>query len=265
MQLIIAIMLGLVQGITEFIPVSSSGHLILIGHWLHFQYSGLAFDTALDVGTLLALGLFFAKDFARIAHDMVMGGSKRRLGWLLVAATIPGVAVGVLVEKYAETIFRSDFLVAANLVWVGVLMWVVDKWSDSKFNLDDINLPRALTVGVAQALALIPGVSRSGITISAGRMIGIDRVSATKFSFLLSAPIIAGATLKILVSSSGFQAMSAAPVYYLAGILSAFISGYLSIKFLLKFLARHGLAVFAGYRVIVGAVIIILMGLNNVI
>jgi undecaprenyl-diphosphatase len=260
-QVVNAIILGLVQGLTEFIPVSSSGHLILVGHFLHFQYSGLAFDTAMDVGTLLALLMFFARDFWDLIHDVVVGGPKRKLGWLIVAATVPGVIAGVLIQHEVETVFRSTQLVAVNLIWVGVLMWLVDRWAKRTRDIEDINLPRALAVGLAQAMALIPGVSRSGITITTGRALGLDRIAATRFSFLLSAPIIAGATLKVMLGGEALSQMAAAPGLYAAGILAALISGYLSIKFLISYLSKHGLAVFAAYRVAVG-VVILMIGLK---
>ncbi len=261
MQLIDSIILGLTQGLTEFIPVSSSGHLILVGHFLNFQYSGLAFDTALDVGTLIALYAFFARDFWEIGRDFVLGGPKRRLGLYLILATIPGVIAGVLVQHYAETVFRDGRLVAINLIWVGIVMYLVDKFSWSKLNLGNVSLPRVMTVGLAQALALVPGVSRSGITITTSRALGFDRVSATRLSFLLSAPIITGATLKVLAEPSNLQQMGAAPWLYAAGIVSAAVSGFLAIKFLLQYLSKHGLALFAAYRVAVG-VLILIVGLR---
>lgn len=261
MQIVFAIILGLIQGATEFIPVSSSGHLILAGQLMHFSYSGLAFDTALDVGTLVALYLFFAGDFIEVIKDVIKGGPKRRLGWLLAAATVPGVVVGILIQHAAETTFRSPQLVAFNLIWVGVLMWLVDAKSKDDKGIFDIRLPQALTVGIAQALALVPGVSRSGITITAGRALGLDRVSATRFSFLLSVPIITGATLKVLVSGDSVQQMTTMPELYAAGILAAFVSGYLAIKFLISYLSKHGLGLFAGYRIAVG-LIILAMGIN---
>jgi undecaprenyl-diphosphatase len=257
-QVVNAIILGLVQGLTEFIPVSSSGHLILVGHFLHFQYSGLAFDTAMDVGTLLALYIFFARDFWELARDVVLGGPKRKLGWLIIAATIPGVIAGVLIQHEVETVFRSAQIVAINLIWVGIVMWIVDRWAKQSRGMADINLPRALAVGIAQAVALIPGVSRSGITITTGRALGLDRVSATRFSFLLSAPIITGATLKVMLGGEALSQMALAPGLYAAGILAALVSGYLSIKFLIGYLSKHGLAVFAAYRVVVGLVIIMI-------
>lgn len=256
MQLLEAILLGLTQGLTEFIPVSSSGHLILVGHFLGFQYSGLAFDTALDIGTLAALYAFFAKDLWAIARDTLFGGEKRRLGLVLLAATIPGVVVGVLIQHAAETVFRDARLVAINLIWVGILMYAVDRWSKERLGVKDASLGRMLVVGTAQALALVPGVSRSGITITAGRALGFDRVSATRLSFLLSAPIITGATLKVVLGSGNLNQMAEAPGLYIAGILAAAVSGYAAIKFLLNYLSKHGLAVFAIYRVVVGLIIL---------
>jgi undecaprenyl-diphosphatase len=261
MQLIDAIILGLTQGLTEFIPVSSSGHLILVGHFLNFQYSGLAFDTALDIGTLAALYLFFAKDIYELAHDFLFGGPHRRLAWYLIIGTIPAVIAGVLVEHAAETVFRDARLVALNLIWVGVLMYVVDRYFRRDRDIDHVTAPRALAVGAAQALALVPGTSRSGITITAGRAMGLNRVAATRFSFLLSAPVITGATLKVLASHDTLHQMAQVPGLYIAGILTAFVSGYFAIKFLIRYLSRHGLGVFALYRIAVG-VIILAIGLR---
>ena len=258
MQLLDAIILGLVQGFTEFIPVSSSGHLIIVGHFLNFQYSGLAFDTALDIGTLVALYLFFAKDFYELGHDLVVGGPKRKLAIYILLATIPGILAGVLIQHYAETVFRSSRLVAVNLIWVGIVMYLIDRYSKLDKQLGDFKLPQALAVGIAQAVALIPGISRSGITIITGRALGFDRVAATRFSFLLSAPIITGATLKVLVKSENLHALSSEPLIYAAGITAAFVSGWFSIKFLIDYLSRHGLGIFAAYRILVGILILVL-------
>jgi undecaprenyl-diphosphatase len=258
MQLIDAILLGLTQGLTEFIPVSSSGHLILVGHFLHFQYSGLAFDTALDIGTLLALYLFFARDFIELGRDFVLGGPKRKLAAYILVATIPAVVAGVLMQHAAETVFRDSRLVAFNLIWVGVMMYLVDRYSRLGKHIEAMTMGRAVSVGVAQALALVPGVSRSGITITASRSLGFDRVTATRFSFLLSAPVITGATLKVLVSGDNLHEMLSLPLLYGAGILAAFASGYAAIKFLLRYLAKHGLGAFAVYRVAVGVVLLVI-------
>ncbi len=252
-----AIILGLTQGLTEFIPVSSSGHLIVVGQFLQFPYSGLAFDMALDLGTLLALYLFFAKDFFGLIRDFVMGGPHRRLAIYLVVATLPAVAAGFLLQGLAETTFRSSQLVAINLIWVGVVMWLVDRSFRHDLGMGSITLPKALSVGIAQSLALVPGVSRSGATITAGRLLGLDRVTATRFSFLLSAPVITGATLKVLVSGSSVSQMSAAPTLYLVGILASFVSGLLAIKFLINYLGHHNLSIFAFYRIGLGLIILV--------
>jgi undecaprenyl-diphosphatase len=257
MQVVQAIILGLVQGFTEFIPVSSSGHLIIIGHYLGFEYSGLAFDVALDIGTLLALALVFARDFWQLGHDAIWGGPQRRLAWFIAAATVPAVVAGMWLQELAKEEFRSTGLVATNLIVVGVLMWVVDRWCRHDRGLASITLPRALGVGVAQALALVPGVSRSGITITAGRLFGLDRVTATRFSFLLSGPVILGATVKVLVEGDSIAQMASAPWLYVAGIAAAFASGYVAIRFLLGYLARHGLALFAGYRIALGLLLLV--------
>jgi undecaprenyl-diphosphatase len=256
MQLLDAILLGLTQGLTEFIPVSSSGHLILVGHFLHFQYSGLAFDTALDIGTLAALYLFFARDFYQLGHDLILGGPHRKLAWYILLGTVPAVVAGVLVEKLAETTFRHGPVVAISLIWVGIVMFFVDRYAQQRRDIEHVTWPRALAIGAAQAVALIPGTSRSGITITASRAMGFDRVSATRFSFLLSAPVITGATLKVLAHKETVHQMLSVPVLYGAGILAAFVSGYLSIRFLLQYLSKHGLGVFAVYRIVLGVIIL---------
>lgn len=257
MEILQAIILGLVQGFTEFIPISSSGHLILVGNFLHFSYSGLAFDTALNIGTLAALFAFFWKDFWNLAHDFIMGGKDRKLAGYIIVATIPAVVFGLLVQDLAETVFRSNVLVAFNLIWVAVLMLVIDRLPQITKKVQDIKLPQAVIVGFAQALALIPGTSRSGITITAGRALRLDRVTATRFSFLLSAPVITGATLKLILSDNTLSNMTHMPSLYIGGILGAFMAGYFSIKFLINYLSKNGLAIFAYYRIVVGILILL--------
>lgn len=259
MELVKAFIMGLVQGLTEFIPVSSSGHLILFDKWLGFN-GGLTFDLALHIGTLLALFLFFGRDFYNLATGIFRPGKDRWLALMIILGTIPGVIAGVLLESYAETVFRSVQLVAVNLMLVAVLMLVIDKFSKKDLKIESITPKRALLIGAAQALALIPGVSRSGITIVAGLAAGFDRVTATRFSFLLSAPIITGATLKVLLDGDSFQQIGSEPALFLVGIVASFISGYVAIGFLLKYLANHGLAVFAYYRLALGAFILLSVG-----
>lgn len=258
MELMKAIILGLTQGLTEFIPVSSSGHLILVGHALDFKHSSLGFDTALDIGTLAALLVFFRRDIGDLITGLVRKTEHTAIAWMMVLATIPGVLAGVALQHAAETVFRSDSVVAMNLIIIAFVMLAADHLARQKYKLSDMTVGRSLSIGIAQALALVPGVSRSGITISAGMLAGFDRVSATRFSFLLSAPIIAGATLKVIISPENWSQLTAEPLLYAAGILAAFISGYWAIRFMLRYLANHGLKLFAYYRIAVGVLILLI-------
>ena len=203
-----AIILGLIQGLTEFIPVSSSGHLVLAHHALGVFDSGLAFDVALHSGTLLALLVFFYKDLWELLLGLLGKNDKQKLAWLLVMATVPAVIAGVLLESAAESKFRSVRLVAINLMVVALIMLLAERYAAKlkhKTPLDKITKLQALIMGVAQAAAVVPGVSRSGGTITAGLFAGVDRVAATRFSFLLAVPITAGAILKVLVLDQGLS------------------------------------------------------------
>ena len=259
MQLLQALILGVIQGLTEFIPVSSSGHLILAGHFLHFQYSGLGFDVALNIGTLTALGVFFFNDFKELAVSLVIKNDKKaRLAWMLVLATVPAVLLGILLQEQVETVFRSDTGVAINLIVVALVMLAADRLGRRRRQLDQMTPTRSLGIGLAQAVAVIPGVSRSGITISAGLLEGFDAEAATKLSFLLSAPVILVATLKVLAELTNLQQISAEPLLFGIGVIGSAVSGYLAIKFMLNYLSRHGLALFAYYRIIVGGLILVI-------
>jgi undecaprenyl-diphosphatase len=258
MQLFHAAILGIVQGLTEFIPVSSSGHLILAEKYLGFSQSSLTFDVALHVGTLTALLIVFYRDFLDLGLSLFKRSEKTKLAWFLAMATIPAVVVGVLLESKVETIFRSETLVAINLIVVAFVLLAADTMGKLAYDMKDMTAGRAVGIGLAQALAIIPGVSRSGITISAGLFEGFDRVAATRFSFLLSAPIIAGAILKVLAGGHVVQDVAANSSVFLVGVLASLVSGYLAIRFLLKYLAKHGLAVFAYYRIGLGIVILLL-------
>jgi undecaprenyl-diphosphatase len=249
MSLLQALVLGIVQGLTEFLPVSSSGHLILFSSWLG-SGNDLGFDLALHIGTLLALLWYFRRDIAQLAAGLLKGKS---LSWYMAAATIPAVLAGVLLQDAAETAFRSYALVAFNLIWVAVLMLAVERYAKHKKQLEQLRLPGSIGIGVAQALALIPGVSRSGITITAGLAQGLTYEAATRFSFLLSAPIIAGAIAKVLLSSGAGSVNL--PVVGV-GVLASFISGYIAIRFMLSFLSKYGLRPFAYYRIALGVLIL---------
>ncbi|TAK89016.1 undecaprenyl-diphosphate phosphatase [Patescibacteria group bacterium] len=253
-----AFILGCVQGLTEFIPVSSSGHLIIVGHLLNFPYSSLGFDIALDIGTLAALLIFFRHDIKELLIGLVKKTDHTRLSWMMAAATVPAVLAGVLLQPIVETTLRSTQIVAANLILVAFVMLAADRFAKRKLELTDMSFGRAISIGCAQAIALIPGVSRSGITISAGLFAGLTGPAATRFSFLLSAPVIFGATAKVMLKPENMHQLLSEPVIYAAGILGAFISGYFAIRFMLRYLAKHGLALFAYYRIAVGVLLLML-------
>ncbi len=254
-----AIILGIVQGLTEFIPVSSSGHLVIFHALFGIEENGLAFDVALHIGTLTALAIFFYKDLLLLAKGILGRNDHKGLAWLLVGATIPAVFMGVLLQDVAETSFRSAALVAVNLILVAFFMLAAEGYArrhyENKTTLLQTKVSQAAVIGVAQAVALVPGVSRSGITITAGVFAGLDRVSATRFSFLLAIPITLGAIVKIM-SDGGGQALSQQPSIFLAGILSALVSGLFAIRFLIRYLSKHDLTIFAYYRIVLGVCIL---------
>lgn len=263
MNIIQAIVLGLVQGLTEFIPVSSSGHLVLAHHFLRVTETGLTFDIALHLGTLMALLIYFHKDLWGLARAILTApkGKDARLAWLLAAATLPAVIAGVLLEQAAESAFRSPVLVAVNLFVVALIMIGAEEFYHRQVRkptkLEDVRPKQALVMGLSQAAALMPGVSRSGSTIMAGLFMGMDRVAATRFSFLLGIPITAGAIAKKLTEPEFTSQFSHEKGVFIVGILTAFVSGLLAIRFLLQFLARHSLHTFAYYRIALATIVIV--------
>jgi undecaprenyl-diphosphatase len=247
-----AAILGLIQGLTEFLPVSSSAHLAL-AHWLTGWSFGdavdLTFDVALHVGTLLALLAYFGKDWVELFRK-----PDRRLGYILVAC-IPGAIFGVLLEKKAETVFRAPIRIAILLALMGLVLALAERMGKKVRGLDKMSWSDAVLIGLSQALAVMPGVSRSGITISTGLFLGLEREAAARFSFLLSTPIIAGAALWSLHHlQHGELPIGHAPLA--VGVLTAAVSGLACIHFLLRFLQKHTLYGFAIYRVALAAAVI---------
>lgn len=260
MSIIEAIILGLVQGLTEFIPVSSSGHLVLLHKAMGITDGGLTFDVALHLGTLLALIIYFHKDILLLGVGLLGKNKQGRLAWLLAAATVPAVIAGVLLESAAESAFRSSRLVAVNLILVALFMLGAEAYAKrykQKVQLEKVNLRQSLAIGAAQAAAIVPGVSRSGATITTGLFTGLDRVAATRFSFLLGIPIMVGAVAKVMVSYGTIAQIGTETGIFVAGILTAFLSGLIAISFLLKYLANHTLAMFAYYRIGLGILVIL--------
>ena len=261
-----AFLLGIVQGVTEFLPVSSSAHLILIP-WL-FQWNNplidsLTFDVALHAATLLAILGYFWKDwvslirgFFRIIVRQKVENPEERLIFYIILATIPAVIAGFSLQEMIEESFRSAALIVWPLIAVSFLMIYAERRTNPAYPLNKLKLGDALFVGFAQALALLPGVSRSGITITAGILRGYERGGVTRFSFLLSTPAIAGATILQLRPLFSTGIVSSEWAVFAVGFCSAGLSGYLAIAFLMRYLKRHTLNVFAGYRLFLAAAII---------
>jgi undecaprenyl-diphosphatase len=247
-----ALVLGAVQGLTEFLPVSSSAHLVIVPWLLGWSDPGLAFDVALHLGTLLALLLYYWRDWLDMGISLADGRPlPRRLLFLLVIASVPGAVAGLLFEKEAETIFRSPGLIAITLALLGIALWVADALGTKKRKIEDIRLIDALLIGLSQALAIVPGVSRSGATMTVARMLGIDRPDAANFSFLMATPIIAGAGL--VEAHKLLQAGLSAQLGW--GFISAAVFGLVAIAGLLRFLRTRTYRPFAIYRIVLAAII----------
>ncbi len=263
MTVIQAAILGLVQGLTEFIPVSSSGHLILFHQWLGVNQTaqaGFLFDMALNIGTFSALVIYFRKDILTLIKAIFNKKAKEfRLAWLLVLATVPAALAGFLLKETAESTFRSSKLVACSLIVAGLIMlgaeWYARRVKD-KTKLVGVTPKQSVAIGLAQALAIVPGVSRSGATITTGLFAGMDRVAATRFSFLLGIPIMFGAIMDTLLTKSALSSVGDQKTVFIVGILAAFASGIFAIQFLLKFLAKHTLDIFAYYRILLGILVL---------
>ena len=255
-EVIEAIILGVVQGLTELLPVSSSAHLYLLSEFFFKWTISDSFDIALHFGTLLAICIFLFKDWI----NLIKGGFNKvfkkedstegRIFWYIVAATIPAGIIGLIFEHYLEGYLKQPLIVATALIVMGILLYVVDKKSKSEVSYENMTFKQAFLIGISQVLAFIPGVSRSGATITVGRALKVDRESVAKYTFLLSTPIVFAATvLKIF----DFQFS----VAFFAGVLTSFLVGLVVIKFLMEFIKKRSFKVFAIYRVLLGIVVYI--------
>ena len=264
-----ALVMGIVQGLTEFLPVSSSGHLIVVPFLLGWDdafLNSLAFSVMLHLGTLVALLAYFREDWLRlipaglaaIRDRSFRSDPDRRLAGLLAASTIPAAIVGLVFNDLIEDQFRQVGLVAVMLVVGGVILFVADRVGRRSRAIADITFPVAIGIGAAQALALIPGISRSGISISAGRLAGLDREAAARFAFLMATPITAGAGVfearKLLTGEAGVE-VSIAPL--LVGMVAALLSGLAAIHFMLRYLRTRSLDAFVWYRFVLAAIVVI--------
>lgn len=250
-----AIILGVVQGLTELLPISSSAHLYAIPRLLGWGEIG-DFDVALHAGTLLAIGIFFFKDWIKL----IVGGYKKaikkedsfegKMFWYLVFATIPGGIIGFVLDKYCEDFLTNPLVIGLALIILGIVLYIVDKKSKNIVDYKDMTFKQTFLIGFSQALAFIPGVSRSGITMTTGRLMGVKREAVARYSFMLSAPIVLAATVYKL-SSFVFN------IAFFVGVFVSFLVGLLVIKFLLDYLKKGDFKWFAIYRVIFGIIVIL--------
>lgn len=275
-----SIVLGVIQGATEFIPISSSAHLIIVPWlfgWTDPALTSLPFDVALHLGTLVAVLVFFARDWVCLIQAGVKSIVERRIGrdpdrrlaWLIVLGTIPGAIAGFLFESKIDALFHQPgvpiapsamIIMALLLAGLGALLLLADRLAQHMREMDTLTLKDSLLIGLSQALAIFPGISRSGITISSGLALGLKRETAAKFSFLLSAPIIAGAGLKSLLEIyAGIKTGAIARadmILFPIGFIVAAVSGYLCIRFLLNYLQKHSVSLFVYYRWALAVVIV---------
>ncbi len=261
MEWIKLVVLALVQGLTEFLPVSSSAHLILVPVLLGWQDQGLAFDVAVHVGTLVAVLLYFRRTVLQVLRDFFASLAQReevgesRLGWAVIVGTVPVVLVGLVLGDLAEGVLRSPLVIAWSTIVGGVLLWVAYRWGRRERGEGTLSLRDAVLIGIAQALAIIPGTSRSGITITAALMLGMTPTAAARFSFLLSIPVIALAgawqALELFTLGEGQQW----DVLLTAALISG-ISAYACIAFFLALLDRIGMTPFVAYRLVLGVVLL---------
>ncbi len=268
MPILHAIILGIIQGLTEFLPISSSAHLIIFPWIFGWDDGGLTFDVALHAGTLVAVLLFFLRDWIQIlaqGFGLSIGRDpalqkNRGLLWLLALGTIPGAAAGFLFEKQAEQAFRTPYIIGGATIVMGLLMWLADYAGRKQKDISHVSAADSLIVGISQGLAIIPGVSRSGVTISAGLFRNLDREAAARFSFLLSTPIIAGACLKKFWDLHKHEGGLPADMHtaFIVGVAASAITGCLAIAFFLNYLRRRSLAVFVWYRILFGIIVIAL-------
>lgn len=256
MNILQAIIYGIIQGLGEFLPISSTAHITLLPWFFGWDDPGLAFDIALHLGTLLAVVILFWKDWINLiwAGFTDYKSKEGRLFWYIMLACIPGGIFGVLFEDQIETTFRNPLLIGIMLIVMGIVIFIADKYSKSEIELLDIGFKRSLLIGVSQAIAMIPGVSRSGITMAAGRAFNIRREDAARFTFLLSTPFI---FLSGVYKAKDLAGVSVEIVPFVIAIVTAAAVGAFSIKFILDYLKKKGFGIFAVYRFIIGTIVII--------
>jgi len=272
-----AVILGVVQGLTEFLPISSSAHLILIPWLFGWEAQGLVFDVALHVGTAVAILAYFWRDWIDLAREMLLGirerqllgNDRRRLACFLIVGTLPAAAAGLVFKDFIETHLRSPLIPVFTLAAFAALMYFTERWSSQTRSLEKLTWADSLWIGLGQALALIPGVSRSGITISVALARHMERTSAARFSFLLSTPVIVGAGIlegwhlaKAVRTSAGSPGPQVQWPLMAIGAATAAITGFLCIRYFLRYLQTHTLTPFVIYRIVLAGVILLVIYLT---
>lgn len=257
-----AFILGLVQGLTEFLPVSSTAHLILVSDVLKLDPDkfGLTFDVALHLGTALAVLLYFAATWIGLLADVFRG--RLRLPIVVVVGTIPAAIAGVLFESAVSSALRGPLVIAAGLLVGSAIFVLAERLATHRRRIDQLTVIDAIVVGVAQAIALIPGISRSGITISAGLLRGVERADATRFAFLLATPVILGAGAKTLLDARKLSGLTAQLDIVAIGFVVSFVSGLAAVAFMVRYLRGHSLNVFVAYRVALALLILVAVALG---
>lgn len=273
MQVWYAIILGVIEGITEFLPISSTGHLTIAEKMLGYSISDssiTAFTAIIQSGAVLATVVYFWKDISRVLMAWIRGlfvkkyrkNNDYKYGWAIIIGSIPIAIIGILFKDEIETVLRSLWFVAIALILWSLVMWWADKKAKQNLHEEDITWRDTLAVGIAQCLALIPGVSRSGATMSAGLLRNFDRVAVTKLSFFLSIPALSAAGILQIISKHSVIGASVGWTATIIATLISFIVAYISVAWLLKFVAKHDYSVFIWYRVIVGVLLLIALATN---
>lgn len=268
-EIIKAVILGIVQGITEFLPISSTAHLRIVPALFGWEDPGAAYSAVIQIGTMMAVVIYFMKDLIKIYKRVITNlfdkkfitDTESKLGWYIIIGTIPIIIFGLLLEDLIENEFRSLYVISFTLIFFSLLLAIAEKYSKKNLDINHITLPKALIVGIAQALALVPGASRSGVTITGGLLVGFNRETAARFSFLLSVPAVLVSGLyefyKIFpdLTQQGTLSLIVATVF-------SFISGILAIEFLLRYLRTHSTFVFIWYRIALSVLLLFLISMN---
>jgi undecaprenyl-diphosphatase len=264
-----AIVLGIVQGLTEFLPISSTGHLRIVPAFLGWEDPGAAFTAVTQLGTMAAVLLYFRHDLIRISRAWLRSLRDRearreldaRLGWYILLGTIPIGIFGLLFKNQIETGARDLYLIGIALIVLGLVLLAAERVGTRERSIEQINVRDGVAVGFAQALALVPGVSRSGATITAGLFLGLDRPSAARFSFLLSIPaVVLSGLLELGSILNGDEGQHVSPANLAVATLLAFVTGYAAIAWMLRYLTSHSTVIFVVYRVALGALVLALVG-----